>query len=129
AFDSPLMEAMWEQFARVAAGVGARAPQIAVVSNVTGQLVGPDSDFATPGYWVEHIRRPVRFADSVRHLHAHGATRFLEVGPGAGLSAAIEASLPAGEVVVVGVLGKGRPEVASVIGALGQAFVAGVGVD
>src|SRR6202158_3360380 len=130
AFHSPLMEPMCEQFARVAAGVEARAPQIAVVSNVTGQLVGPDSDFATPGYWVEHIRRPVRFADSVRHVETLGATHFIEVGPGGGLSAAIEASLsPADVAVGGGGRGKDRPEVASVIGALGRAFVCGVGVD
>jgi polyketide synthase 1/15 len=128
AFHSPLMEPMVEEFERVAAGVTVGPPQIAVVSNVTAEVVGPGSDFATPRYWVEHIRRPVRFADSVGHLHAQGATRFLEVGPGAGLSAAIEASLAPAEVVVVPVLGKDRPEAASVIGALAAAFVAGVGV-
>ena len=47
AFHSPLMEPMLEEFARVAARVEAREPQIGLVSNVTGELAGADSDFGS----------------------------------------------------------------------------------
>ena len=111
---------MLEEFERVAARVEVREPQIGVVSNVTAELAGSGSGFGSAQYWVNHIRRPVRFADSARHLQTRGATHFIEVGPGSGLTAAIEQSLSPTEAVVVSMLAKGRPEVASLMGAVGQ---------
>jgi polyketide synthase 1/15 len=129
AFHSPLMEPMLEEFARVAARVKVREPQIRVVSNVTAELAGSKSDFGSAQYWVNHIRRPVRFADSARRLQTHGATHFIEAGPRSGLTAAIEQSLSPAEAVVVSVLAKDRPEVASLMGAAGRVFTTGVRVD
>src|ERR1700742_2539176 len=129
AFHSPLMEPMLEEFARIAARVEGRKPQIGVVSNVTAELARSGSDFGSAQYWVNHIRRPVRFADSARHLQTRGATRFIEVGPGSGLTAAIEQSLSPTEIEVVSVLGKGRPEVASLVTAASQLFATGMPVD
>ncbi len=129
AFHSPLMEPMLEEFARVAARVEPREPRIGLVSNVSGELVGADSDFGSAQYWVEHVRRPVRFADSVRHLQMAGATHFIEVGPGSGLTGSIAQSLAPAEAVVVATLGKNRPELASVLGAAGQLFTTGAPVD
>ncbi|WP_454561461.1 SDR family NAD(P)-dependent oxidoreductase [Mycobacterium haemophilum] len=127
AFHSPLMEPMLEEFARVAAQVEVREPQIGLVSNVTGELAGPD--FGSPQYWVQHVSRAVRFADSARHLQTLGATHFIEAGPGSGLTGSIEQSLAPAEAVVVSMLGKDRPELASVLGAAGQLFTTGVPVD
>jgi polyketide synthase 1/15 len=129
AFHSPLMEPMLEDFARVAARVKVREPQIRVVSNVTAELAGSKSGFGSAQYWVNHIRRPVRFADSARRLQAHGATHFIEAGPRSGLTAAIEQSLSPAEAVVVSVLAKDRPEMASLMGAAGELFTTGVRVD
>jgi acyl transferase domain-containing protein len=98
-----------------------------LVSNLTGQLAGPG--YGSPQYWVEHVRRPVRFADGVRAAESLGAGTFVEVGPAAGLAAAVEQSLSAehhGLAVVA--MAKDRPEVTSLIAALGQLFTAGVGV-
>jgi polyketide synthase 1/15 len=127
AFHSLLMEPMVEEFARVAAGVVVGKPRIAVVSNVTGELAGPG--YGSADYWVEHIRRTVRFAQGVRLVESLGANRFVEVGPGGGLTAAVEQSLSSADSAVVAVLGKDRPELASVLGALGRLFTAGGGVD
>jgi 4-hydroxyphenylalkanoate synthase len=129
AFHSPLMEPMLEEFARVAARVQAREPHIAVVSNVTAELAGLGSGFGSAQYWVEHIRRPVRFAEGVRHLEAHGATHFIEAGPGSGLTAAVEQSLSSPEVVVISLLGKDRSEMAALMGGVGHLFTSGVQVD
>ncbi len=129
AFHSPLMEPMLEDFARAAARIEARAPQIGLVSNVTGELAGADGDFGSAQYWVQHVRRPVRFADSVRHLQTLGATHFIEAGPGSGLTGSIEQSLAPAEAVVVSMLGKDRPEVASVLGGSAQLFTTGMPVD
>jgi polyketide synthase 1/15 len=129
AFHSPLMEPMLEEFERIAARVEVRKPQIGVVSNVTAKLVGSGSDFGSARYWVEHIRRAVRFADSARHLQTCGATHFIEVGPRSGLTAAIEQSLSPTEIEVVSVLAKDRPEMASLMKAVGQLFATGRRVD
>ena len=129
AFHSPLMEPMLEEFARVAARIAVREPQIGVVSNVTAELAGSDSDFGSAQYWVNHIRRPVRFADSARQLQSRGATHFIEAGPRSGLTAAIEQSLSPNEAVVVSVLAKDRPEVASLMGAAAHLFTTGMQVD
>ena len=120
AFHSALMEPMLEEFAGVAAQVVVGEPRIGLVSNVTGELVGPDSGFGSARYWVEHVRQPVRFAEGVRCVQTRGVTHFMEVGPGVGLSAAIEASLAPAEAVVVARLGKDRPELATVLGAVGS---------
>ncbi|BBX85014.1 hypothetical protein MAUB_28870 [Mycolicibacterium aubagnense] len=128
AFHSPLMEPMLDEFARIAARVQVREPQIALISNVTAQPAAADSGFGSAQYWVEHIRRPVRFADSVRNLRAPGATHFVEVGPGSGLTASIEQSLSPAEPVVVSLLGKGRPELDALMGAAARLFTTGMAV-
>ena len=128
-FHSPLMEPMLAEFARIAARVKVREPQIALVSNVTAEPAGAHGDFGSAQYWVNHIRQPVRFADSVRNLQTRGATHFIEVGPGSGLTASIEQSLSPVEAVVVSLLGKDRPEVTSLMGAAGQLFTTGMRVD
>ncbi|WP_103671006.1 type I polyketide synthase, partial [Mycobacterium marinum] len=127
AFHSPLMEPMLADFALAAGDITAHPPRIALVSNLTGELAGPD--YGSAQYWVEHVRRPVRFADSVRNLEELGASHFIEVGPGGGLSSAIAQSLRSPEAVTVPVLGKDRPEANSLISAVGQLFSTGVGVD
>ena len=78
---------------------------------------------------MEHIRRPVRFADSARHLQTRGATHFIEAGPSGGLAASIEQSLSPTEAVVVPVLAKSRPEVAPLMGAVGHVFTTGARVN
>jgi polyketide synthase 7 len=127
AFHSVLMEPMTEEFARLLVGVAAEQPQISLVSNVTGQLAG--SGYGTAQYWVEHVRQAVRFADSVRLAESLGAGVYLEVGPGAGLNAAVEQSLATGQAGSVVTLVKGQPEIDSVLSAAGQLFTTGVGVD
>ncbi|MGV7941672.1 type I polyketide synthase [Mycobacterium kansasii] len=129
AFHSPLMEPMLDEFTRIAARFEPRPPQIGLVSNVTGELAGATGDFGSASYWVDHVRRPVRFADSARHAQQLGATHFIEVGPGSGLTSSIEQSLAPAEAVVVSMLGKDRPELAAALGAAGQLFTTGVPVD
>jgi 4-hydroxyphenylalkanoate synthase len=128
AFHSPLMEPMLAEFARIAARVEPRPPQIPLISNVTAQSVDAEGDFGSARYWVEHIRRPVRFADSIRTLQTSGATHFIEVGPGSGLTAAVEQSLSPAEPVTVSLLGKGRPELAALLRGVARLFTTGIPV-
>jgi mycoketide-CoA synthase len=130
AFHSRLMEPMIEEFNAAAKELTVNAATIPIISNVTGQLAGPD--FASADYWTQHIRAAVRFADSICFANSAGASRFLELGPGGGLSASIEESLAEADLELVGsvpMLRKDRPEPTSLMTGLAQAFVSGLVVD
>ncbi|WP_347277863.1 aminotransferase class I/II-fold pyridoxal phosphate-dependent enzyme [Leptolyngbya sp. FACHB-711] len=78
AFHSPLMEPMIAQFCQVAETIVYHPPHRAIVSNVTGRLVG--AEIATPDYWCEHIRQPVQFAAGLATLYQQNYRTFLEIG-------------------------------------------------
>ena len=124
AFHSALMEPMLDDFAHRVADIQPRHPRICLVSNVSGEPAGPG--YGSARYWVEHVRRPVRFLDGVRAAEALGATAFAEVGPGGGLSAAVEQSLTTERPISVVTMPKGGPEVESMLIAAGRLFTAGV---
>ena len=127
AFHSALMEPMLPEFATVAQGIPVAAPNIDIVSNLTGTLA--EDDFGTSAYWQRHVRQPVRFADSVRSLAESGVVRFLELGPASGLTASIVATLADSEPVTASVLRKDRAEARSLMQALAEVFVSGASVD
>ncbi|NEQ72619.1 MAG: type I polyketide synthase [Okeania sp. SIO2C9] len=79
AFHSPLMEPMLAEFAAVAQSVIYNRPKIPLVSNVTGQKAG--NEVTKAEYWVNHIRQPVQFNQSIKTLHEQGNELFLEIGP------------------------------------------------
>lgn len=123
AFHSALVEPMMDEFARLMADIKPSAPRIGLVSNVTGQLAG--ADYGSARYWVEHVRQPVRFVDGVRLAESLGANVFVEVGPEAGLSAAVEHSLSAEHAAAIATLAKDRPEIDAVQIAAGELFCQG----
>ncbi|GLP73002.1 polyketide synthase [Mycobacterium antarcticum] len=127
AFHSSLMEPMLLEFSTVAGGMTLSEPSIPVISNLTGELAGPD--FATAGYWSRHILEAVRFADSARFLESVGVTRFLEVGPASGLTASIALSLNESEPVTASTLKKDGAEPTTLLTALAELSVSGIDVD
>ncbi len=129
AFHSPLMEPMLAEFAEVARGLDYSAPQIPIVSNLTGGLLS-DEQAADPAYWVSHVRQPVRFADAVRTIADQGASALVELGPDPVLLGMAEETL--GEqagVASVATLREGRPELRALSAALAAAHAAGAGID
>ena len=127
AFHSHRMEPMLAEFRRVAEGLTYAAPRIPVVSNLTGGVVS--EELTDPGYWVEHVRAPVRFADGVRTLRAAGVSRFLELGPDAVLTAMARQTLDQDDTVHAAALRARQPEARSFAAFLGTAHVAGVPLD
>src|SRR5271166_5896523 len=127
AFHSKLMDPMIDEFGTVASGLTTGRPTIPIISNLTGQVAA--DDYGSVAYWKRHVREAVRFADSVRFVHSAGASRFLEVGPGSGLTASIEESLTDSPVLTMSALRKDRPEPATLITAVAQGFVTGMSVD
>jgi myxalamid-type polyketide synthase MxaB len=78
AFHSPLMESMLSDFEAIAQQVEYHEPQISLVSNLTGQLVG--NEVINAAYWCRHLRQPVQFAQGMATV-AQQSQIFLEVGP------------------------------------------------
>ncbi|MEU1216936.1 SDR family NAD(P)-dependent oxidoreductase [Streptomyces sp. NPDC005790] len=101
AFHSPLMDPMLEAFSEAAARCDFQEPRIPIVSTLTGALAGP-GELTTSGYWVDHVRRPVRFAPALTALHDLGVRAFLEVGPDRALTALAAECLPPDSVCVPG---------------------------
>ena len=156
AFHSMLTEPVLGEFGRVLEQVAFAPPALAGISNVTGALAAA-GQWADPGYWVRHVRRPVRFAAGVAAARAAGAGFFLELGPdgvltalaaeitagiaagngaagnGAGIGAAADGAGAGhgggGGVVCVAGLRRGRGEAAALLGAAGELWRGGVGVD
>jgi acyl transferase domain-containing protein/acyl carrier protein len=138
AFHSPRMDGMLEQFWELAAEVSFGAPQIPIVSNLTGEPVLAD-EICSPLYWVRHARETVRFGDGIAWLGEQGVRCFIELGPEGVLSAmshealgdeAIERAQEEGaRIVAVALLRGERPEAETFMSSLAEAFVAGVEVD
>ncbi|MGH3381421.1 MAG: type I polyketide synthase [Actinoallomurus sp.] len=128
AFHSPLMEPMLEEFHAVVEGLSFAAPRIPLISNVTGRLA-TEEQLRSPGYWVDHVRATVRFADGIQALAAAGVSAFVELGPDGALAALAGQILDDDDAVVVPALRKDRDEETALLTALTQVYVAGVGVD
>ncbi|MFI9382165.1 type I polyketide synthase [Kutzneria sp. NPDC052558] len=116
AFHSPLMDPMLAEFRQVAETIAYGRPTIAVVSNLTGELV---TEFDAE-YWVRHVREAVRFNDGVTTLRREGVTTLLEVGPDGVLSGMADG---------IASLRRNRDEVEAITTALAQLHVNGVKVD
>ncbi|WP_405162771.1 SDR family NAD(P)-dependent oxidoreductase [Nocardia sp. NBC_01499] len=127
AFHSALMEPMLEEFRATAESVTYRVPELAVVSNLTGQLV----ERFDAEYWVRHVRETVRFADGVRYLADAGVARFVELGPDAVLAAMIQHTLDdtSTNARVVPTLRADNDEATTVVTAVTRLHACGARVD
>ncbi|PJE23424.1 MAG: polyketide synthase [Mycobacterium sp.] len=119
AFHSALMEPMLEEFRTALAGLNASTPRISLISNVTGEPAG--AGYGSAQYWLDHVRKPVRFADGITAAAGLGGGLFVEVGPAAGLTADRHVS--------VLTMTDGRAEADAVLTAAGTMFTRGVDVD
>ncbi|MGD3112901.1 type I polyketide synthase, partial [Streptomyces sp. YGL11-2] len=130
AFHSLHMDAILDDFRRVARGLDYHAPTIPLVSNVTGEAA-TEQQVCSPDYWVRHVREAVRFGDGVATLAERGVTVFLELGPDGALCAMAQETLdtrPA-QAVTVPALRRDRGEQESVVTAVARLYVDGTGPD
>ncbi|MER6176160.1 type I polyketide synthase [Streptosporangium sp. NPDC001681] len=140
AFHSPLMEPMLAEYRRVAEGLVFAPPRIPVVSTVTGEPASAE-ELCSPDYWVEQVRRAVRFADGVETLQRQGVTAYLELGPDGVLTAMAEdvvsgeaarhpgQSGPQVGAVLVPALRRDRDEQTAIMTAVARLHAHGVAVD
>ncbi len=127
AFHSPLMEPMLADFAAVAREVTYRQPKIKFVSNTTGQKAG--NEVTKAEYWVNHIRQPVQFYQSIKTLHEQGNELFLEIGPKPILLGMGSRCLLESIGVWLPSLRPGVQEWQQMLSSLGQLYVKGITVN
>ncbi|WP_233097880.1 type I polyketide synthase [Dictyobacter vulcani] len=85
AFHSQMMDPILGVFGSEVARIQLHAPQIRYISNLSGTWISA-AQATDPGYWVQHLRQAVRFADGIQALLQEADLGFLEVGPGQTLS-------------------------------------------
>ncbi|GAX39731.1 beta-ketoacyl synthase [Tolypothrix sp. NIES-4075] len=130
AFHSPLMEPILTQFREVAATVNYTAPQIPIISNVTGERL--TSEEISPDYWCRHLRSPVEFAKSLKTLHASGYEVFVEIGPKPTLLGMGRNCLPDVETRLIAFLPslrQGQSDWRVLLQSLSELYVRGANVD
>ncbi|MCS7481360.1 type I polyketide synthase, partial [Umezawaea endophytica] len=120
AFHSPLVASAGEAFAEALTDV--RAPELPVWSNRTATTY-PDDVRAE---LAAQLGSPVRFADQVEAMYAHGARVFVEAGPGSVLSGLVSATLGDRPHRTIGLESFGHDGVRGFLTALAQLAVAGV---
>ncbi|MFY9343154.1 MAG: SDR family NAD(P)-dependent oxidoreductase, partial [Planctomycetota bacterium] len=101
------------------------------VSNVTGEFLDPQRA-ADPEYWVEHVRRTVRFQDGVAALLAGGDRVFVEIGPGKALTSLVrmhERAAKSATLVSMPHPQDEQPADAVALAAIGRLWQLGVAVD
>ncbi|MFJ2417980.1 type I polyketide synthase [Streptomyces brevispora] len=142
AFHSARMEPMLDAFTAVARGITYSPPLLPLVSAVADRPA-TDTELCSPGHWVDHVRRPVRFTDSMRFLRERGATHYVELGPDSVLSGIAQdclsgtpAQAPAPVTdsaapapLVVPTLRGARPEAEALLTAVAALHAHGAGID
>ncbi|AOS63981.1 type I polyketide synthase [Actinoalloteichus hymeniacidonis] len=90
AFHSALMDPMLDDYGQVLDRIEFGSPALPLVSTVTGGVLA-SAVMTDPRYWVRQVREPVRFAEAAGALRDLGVTTVIEVGPGAVLTALLQA--------------------------------------
>lgn len=131
AFHSSMMDPLVDTLTSVVRHLELRPPAIPYVSNVTGTWITA-AQATDPGYWFEHLRRPVRFAMGLGTLVRELRPTLLEVGPGRTLGALARQQPETHALPVLASLRhpqEDRSDVEHALRTLGQLFVAGHAID
>ena len=87
-YHSPVVEPFINDLYNGICNLKTNPPHIPIYSTLRGGLALSD-DFGAR-YWPEHIRQPVRFAETINAMLAEGYTTFIEITPHGVLGGAIE---------------------------------------
>ncbi|SCF00428.1 non-ribosomal peptide synthetase/type I polyketide synthase [Micromonospora mirobrigensis] len=128
-YHSALLDPVLDEFAAHARRVTYHEPQRPYLTNLTGGPVEP-GQVTDPAYWVEHLRRPVRFAESAALLAEQDAV-LAELGPGHALGGLARlAGLRPGQVVAAMRHPRAdADDLTTLLDAVGRLWLAGVEVD
>ncbi len=130
AFHSALVEPALEALEASLNGVEIVTPAVTLVSNLTGQPVGP-GETLDGTYWRRHTREPVAFARGVSTLAELGVGLVVEIGPRAVLAPIVMSAWPesatAPPLVLTSLRGLAGSD-ADVVAAVAKAYEAGLPV-
>lgn len=129
---SSMLEPILQEFGAFFQRISMKAPTLPLISNVTGTWMTAEQA-TDPQYWVQHLRRTVRFADGLKTLLEDTSRVLLEVGPGRTL-ASLSRQHPAraADQPVLNSLRHPDEQVhdqAFVLGVLGRLWAVGAPVD
>jgi malonyl CoA-acyl carrier protein transacylase/NAD(P)-dependent dehydrogenase (short-subunit alcohol dehydrogenase family) len=127
AFHTPLVAGAGETFARVLSENPFEELQLTVFSNTTAEPY-PTAPHLAAARLLEHMVKPVRFADEVLAMHEAGTRVFVEVGPGGVLTSLVQQVLGERDFLAVATDLAERNGLTQLQDALGQMWVAGVPV-
>ena len=127
AFHSSLMEPMLDEFEALLRTLRFSAPQLGLISNVTGRLMPPD-EIPDAAYWRRHVREAVRFSDGMRTLVEQGCSVFLEIGPTPTLTSLGRRCLPDTEALWAGSLRR-DDEWGQLLSSVARLYAHGVDLD
>ncbi len=85
ALHSVMMDSILQEYQSEVARIPMDKPRVPYISNVTGKWITVE-DASSPSYWVDHMRKTVRFAAGLEELAKKENAVFIEVGPGVVLS-------------------------------------------
>ncbi|MEP7243283.1 MAG: SDR family NAD(P)-dependent oxidoreductase [Gammaproteobacteria bacterium] len=130
AFHSPLIEPMLAEYERIAGAIQHHAPQIAWVSNLTGEPMDWARWSGSMGrYWRDHVREPVRFESGVRAAARSGAQVFVEVGPHAVLAGLGQETLGGAPLTWLPSLRRGRGAWEQLLESVAHLYTLGARLD
>ncbi|HET8841252.1 MAG TPA: condensation domain-containing protein, partial [Ktedonobacteraceae bacterium] len=95
AFHSLMVEPIVKTFEAEVAQLALHPPRLPYISNVSGTWIS-QNQATDPGYWGQHLRETVRFADGISTLLQETDWAFLEVGPGRTLGTFVKAQQAGG---------------------------------
>lgn len=129
AFHTASMDAALVPFADCLNDIAFAVPRMRLFSNLDGEHVG--KAMARADYWVQQIRKPVRFLDCARSMLAADCDIVLEIGPGSALISMLQdiAGTEQKPVVAVSSLQKKGDSLEGLTRALAQLYVAGLDLD
>jgi acyl transferase domain-containing protein/thioesterase domain-containing protein/acyl carrier protein len=130
AFHSAMMDPILASFETRLKSIELKPPSIPYLSNVSGTWIKPE-EATDPGYWARHLRKTVRFSESLTELFSKPNRILIEAGPGnaltslarqqLGATAKAFQSLPHPRETITGLR--------CALQTLGQAWVLGVDVN
>ena len=128
---SSMLDPILDEFRTFCGTIEFRSPGTPYVSNLTGTWVSA-ADVIDPEYWVEHLRRTVRFADGLATILTADPNRVLvEIGPGRTLTGLARLS-PQRAVAATPTLRHAKEDVSDLgfaLSAVGRMWCAGVELD
>ena len=129
AFHSAMMEPVVAPFTALVEKTPRHAPQLRWISTCTGREMTA-ADMADAGYWSRQLRQAVLFTEALTEVAATPNTVLLEVGPGQSLTQfARQLTTKAADATVVPTWDGGKPELESMLTALGRLWLTGVSID